>query len=156
MAFSFNPNTYKEHEDFPIIPEGEYRVRISDVERTTFSSGNQGFKLTLDVSGYNSHVWSNLVIIESDPERTNQRFGDFFNSFGIDFYDLGQFPKWSGHVGGAKIKHETYQGKEQAKVAYFLNKRQQEKLPAWKEPTNSTPKADDGFVPVDAPEDVPF
>ena len=63
MAFNFNydPTQYEE-KDFSVLPEGDYRVRISNVVEKVFSTGNPGFEITLDVSGKNSHLWFYLVI----------------------------------------------------------------------------------------------
>ena len=51
MAWIFNPNEY-EAKEFSIIPAGDHRVRISEVAQKTFKSGNNGFEITLEVSGH--------------------------------------------------------------------------------------------------------
>ena len=35
---------------------------------------------------------------------------------------------WAGKVGAVRVKHETYNGEQQAKVAFCLSKRNQDKL----------------------------
>ena len=49
---------------------------------------------------------------------------------------------WVGKVGAGKVKHEDYNGNTNAKVAYFISKDRQDRLPAWQEPN----KASSGFV----------
>jgi len=80
MAFNFtyDPSQYQQ-KDYGILPEGDYRVRISDVRERVFSTGSQGFEITLDVAGKNSHLWYYLVINPADPKATNQRLGTFFD-----------------------------------------------------------------------------
>jgi hypothetical protein len=58
-----------------------------------------------------------------------------WNSFGIP---QGNFnlQSWVGKVGAARVKHEDRNGEINAKIAYFLNKDKQSKMPAWVEPGN--------------------
>ena len=82
MAWTFNPNEYEES-SFSIIPVGDHRVRINDVISKKSKAGNDMYEITLDVSGYGSKLWFYLVLDPSDPKKTNQRIGTFFDSFGI-------------------------------------------------------------------------
>ncbi len=127
MAWTFNPNDYKET-DYSPIPVGDHRVRINDVVAKTFKSGNKGYEITLDVSGYNSKLWYYLVV-STDSEQNTKNFGDFFNSFAITDYDLDHFMGWKGKVGAVKVKHETYNGQDQAKVSFCISRKRQDKLP---------------------------
>ena len=129
MAWIFNPNEY-EAKEFSIIPAGDHRVRISDVEGKTFKSGNNGFEITLEVSGHGASLWFYLVLDPADTKKTNQRIGTFFESFGITDYDLSHYRNWIGKVGGVRVKHEEYNGSQSAKVAFCLNRKNQDKLPA--------------------------
>lgn len=157
--WNYNPNDYTE-QDFPTIPAGDHRVRINDVALKTFSSGNEGFEITLDVSGYNSKLWFYLVFDSSDPKKTNQRIGQFFESFAITDNDLSHYRGWIGKIGGVRVKMDTYNGEERPKVAFCLARRNQEKLPAWKGDALAAP------APMAAPagnfrdlgddEDLPF
>ena len=156
--WTFDPSQYEER-NFALIPVGDYRVRIADVVEKTYSSGNNGYEITLDVNGYNSKVWARLVLDKSNPAQTNQRIGDFFNSFGITNYAMGTGKQWVGLVGAARIKHgESNNGEKRAEVAYFINRSRQDKLPAWQNPTNAAPQqASTGFsTNVELPEDLPF
>ena len=129
--WTFNPADYSAN-DFAPIPAGDHRVRINDVVEKTFGSGNEGFEITLDVSGYGSKLWFYLVLDRADTKKTNQRIGTFFESFGIGDFDLSHYRGWIGKIGGVRVKHEEYQGENRAKVAFCLSRKNQEKLPAWK------------------------
>ena len=129
MAWIFNPNEY-EAKEFSIIPAGDHRVRISNVEGKTFKSGNNGFEITLEVSGHGGSLWFYLVLDPAETKKTNQRIGTFFESFGITDYDLSHYRNWIGKVGGVRVKHEEYNGSQSAKVAFCLNRKNQDKLPA--------------------------
>ena len=131
LSEDYNENT------FQVIPAGDFRVRIASAEEQTSKSGNQMIKLVLDVSGYNSTIWHWIVFMPDNAKLTNQKLGELWNSFGIaqGNFDLNS---WKGKVGAAKVKHEDYEGNPTAKIAYFISKDRQEKLPPWKEPGNST------------------
>lgn len=161
MAWTYNPNDYTE-QDFAPIPAGDHRVRINDVISKRFNSGNEGFEITLDVSGHGGKLWFYLVLDPNDSKKTNQRIGSFFDSFGITDYNMANYPRWRGKIGAVRVKHEEYNGEQKAKVAFCLAKRNQDKLPAWKEvnpgasaPVNAAPA--NSFTPViDADDELPF
>lgn len=148
--WTFNPNDY-ESKTFEIIPTGDHRVRIVDVAEKTFNSGNEGYEITLSVNGYSSKIWHYLVLDRNDPKKTNQRIGDFFESFGITDHQLGSGKQWIGKVGAVRVKHEDYNGSTTAKVAFVISRKNQEKLAPWKE---------NGTAPVAQPtgilSDLPF
>lgn len=156
MAWIFNPNEY-EAKEFTIIPAGDHRVRISEVAQKTFKSGNNGFEITLEVSGHGGSLWFYLVLDPADTKKTNQRIGTFFESFGITDYDLSHYRGWIGKVGGVRVKHEEYNGSQSAKVAFCLNRKNQDKLPAANFSTTVTtaPTNNASFVEV-GEEDLPF
>ena len=155
--WTYDPSQYKEN-DFQIIPVGDYRARISDVVEKKFSSGNEGYEITLDINGYNSKMWFYLVLDASDPAKTNQRIGDFFNSFGITSPAMGSGKQWIGMVGAVRVKHEEYNGENRAKVAYCLARNRQDKLAPWKNNTATTNAAPTPapVAQVDIPSDLPF
>ena len=128
MSWIFNPQDY-ETQDFGIIPTGDYRCRITDVVAKTFRSGNEGYEVTFEISGYRSKLWYYIVLDRSDVKKTNQKIGGFFESFGITDPDLSHHRNWVGKVGGVRVRHEEYNGEPQAKVAFCLSKRNQDKLP---------------------------
>ena len=149
----FNKAEYEE-QDFAPIPAGEHRVRIAEVTEKTFNSGNQGFEVTMDVSGHNSKLWYYLVLDHSDTKKTNQRIGSFFDSFGITDANLGNYRTWLGKVGAVRVKHEQYMGESKAKIAYCISRKNQDKLPEAK----FSGMAQTGFAPVMDinPNDLPF
>ena len=155
-TWNFDPNMYQET-DFAIIPAGDHRVRIIDVQDRTFSSGNEGYEITLAVNGHNSKLWFYLVLDASDPKKTNQRIGDFFNSFGITDHSMGSGKQWIGKVGAVRVKHEEYNNTMSAKVAYVLNRKNQDKLAPWKNPAGVAPAAPTAPVaPVINESELPF
>lgn len=151
MNWTFDPTDYKEN-DFKPIPEGDYRVRISDVVEKVFRSGKEGFEITLEVNGHKGKVWHYLVLDPSNREATNQRIGALFNSFGIADNNLANYRTWIGKVGGARLKHEEFNGDTTVKVRFFLNRAQTENLPAWQNGGTSPAAAVDS-VDID---DLPF
>lgn len=153
-TWNFDPSSYEE-KDFAIIPAGDHRVRIADVEEKVSSKGNEMYEITFEVSGYNSRLWFYLVLDKSDAKKTNQRIGDFFNSFGINDHNLGSGKQWIGKVGAVKVKHEEYNGSNQAKVAFLINRKNQDKLPPAKFSSSAAHTA--GFQATTvAAEDLPF
>lgn len=150
--WTFDPSQYTE-KSFELIPAGDYRARIEEVEEKTFKSGNEGYEITLAINGYSSKMWYYLVLDKSNPARTNQSLGDFFNSFGITQYNLGTGKQWVGKVGAVRVKHELYNGNNQAKVAYCLARNRQDKLDPWKG-TATAAVATPGQVEL--PDDLPF
>lgn len=152
VNWNFNAADYEET-SFKPIPVGDHRVRIASAEEQVSNSGKQMIKLVLDVSGYNSTIWHFLVFLPENQKLTNQKLGELWNSFGIQ---QGNFnlQSWVGKVGAAKVKHEDYNGEASAKIAYFINKDRQDKLPAWQEPNNAS--ASQGLDVVVDTGDLPF
>ena len=156
--WNFDPNQYEEKEGFSIIPVGDHRVRIEDVISKQSKSGRDMFEITLAVSGHNSRLWYYLVLDPADPKKTNQRIGDFFNSFGITDYNMANYPRWKGKVGAVRVVHEEYNGEQQAKVRFCLNRKNQDKLPPAKFNTEATATATaNNFAPIaDGDDALPF
>lgn len=153
INWNYDPSQYEE-KSFDIIPAGDYRARIADVVVKNFSTGNSGYEITLDINGYNSKMWMILVLDPSNVAQTNQRIGDFFNSFGITNHAMGSGKQWIGAVGAVRVKHELYEGQNRAKVAYCIARNRQDKLPAWVGGT--APQAAPAPAAQDIPEDLPF
>ncbi len=135
-AWIFNPDNFSE-KSYELIPEGVHRVRIEKAEDTvTRSTDKNMIKLTLAVSGYNSKLWSYIVLDDSNSEavkRTDQILGTVFSSFNIADHTMN-LPDWEGKVGGVRVRHKKdAQGIERAEVAYFLYGKEVEKLPDWQE-----------------------
>lgn len=151
--WTYDPSQYSE-KNFDIIPVGDYRARIEEVVEKKFSSGNEGYEITMAINGYNSKMWFYLVLDSSNPAATNQRIGDFFNSFGIVGNGMGSGKQWVGTVGAVRVKHEQYNGETRAKIAYCIARNRQDKLPAWKNPGNAAPQAPTAQVEI--PDNLPF
>jgi hypothetical protein len=158
INWNFDNSQYQEH-TFKPIPVGEHRVRIASAEEAVSLNNNPMIKLTLDVSGYNSTILHNVMFLADKQELTNQKLGELFNSFGIQPGNLN-IASWIGKVGAAKVKHEPYNGEDRAKVAYFINKDRQDKLPAWVEPSNKAELTGQATAsaptPVPTPSDLPW
>lgn len=156
--WQFDPNQYEEKTGFTIIPVGDHRVRIEDVISKKSNAGRDMFEITLAVSGHSSRLWHYLVLDPSDPKKTNQRIGDFFNSFGIVDFNMANYAGWKGKVGAVRVKHEQYNGENQAKVAFCLNRKNQDKLPPanFGNAVSVAPAANNFATVVDNDDALPF
>ena len=153
INWSFSADDYAE-QSFKIIPVGDHRVRIASAEEQTSNNGRQMIKLVLDVSGHNSTIWHYLVFLPENAKLTNQKLGELWNSFGIPQgnFDLSS---WQGRVGAAKVKHEVYKEETSPKIAYFITRDRQEKLPTWVEPSNKAALTGATLTPL-VGEDLPW
>lgn len=126
--WNYNPNEYSAR-NFAPIPEGDYRVRINNVQEKLFSSGNEGFEITLDVPGHAGKLWYYLALDHNEPAKTNQRIGMFFDSFAIGDTNLDHYSDWIGRDGAVRVKHSLYNGSITARVVFCLSRSQQKKFP---------------------------
>lgn len=135
MAWSYQ----REESNFALIPEGRYRVRIRDAQKTQSKSGNDMIKIVLDVSGQSASLFYYIVFMQDHPEITNRNLTQFFDSF--PEIQEGQFntSTWVGCVGACTVKHEEYNGDMTAKVGYFIKANRQDDLPPWQEPKGKEP-----------------
>ena len=156
ISWNFNADDYKEN-DFAPIPVGDHRVRIANVEESKSKNGNDMLVLTLDVSGYSGSLWFYLVFMPNNPQITNQRLGQIFDSFGIQPGNMN-FSSWIGKVGGARVKHEQYNGENSAKINYFLSRSKVDTLPAWQESSGKASVTGGGsnMTELGNEEDLPF
>ena len=139
INWNYNAADFKQHENTnALIPEGDHRVVVSRVTIKTYSSGNDGFEIMLDVSGFNGKLWHRIIMDPTNPEKTNHHLGKFFESFGITNYDLNCYEDWVGKDGAVRVKHDNYNGSMSAKVLFCITRAYQTKLPAWSEPMYST------------------
>lgn len=126
------PNTYK-HSGFIDIPEGDHRVRICRVDVERFSNKKKCFELTLEVSGYHGKLWYHLWY---DPERITECgkvLYPFFDSFGIDDYDVSHYKKWVGANGAISVRHDRRGCEFEAKYLWCIYGKQKDKLPPWRD-----------------------
>ena len=155
IQWNFNADDYQEP-SFSVIPVGDHRVRIKDAEETKSQKGNDMIKLTLEVSGHSSTLWDYIVFMPDNQQMTNRKLGGIFSSFGIQPGNLN-VDSWKGMVGACRVKHEKYNGEDQAKVAYYLGKDKQETLPPWSGGPASVTGGGSDFVPVTvSDEELPF
>lgn len=156
INWNFNADDYKEN-DFAPIPVGDYRVRIASVEEKKSSKGNDMLEIKLDVSGYSSSLWYYLVFFHDNPQMTNQKLGQIFDSFGITPGNMN-FSSWVGKVGGARVFHELYNGENSAKIKYFLSRGKVDKLPTWSEPAGKASVTSGGvnMTTLSSEDDLPF
>ncbi len=135
---------------FEQLPVGKYRLRIKNAEKAiSKNSGNDMLIINFEVSGSNQTLTHYIPFLADKPEITNRMLTSFFDSFDID----GDFnlANWIGKVGGCQTKMEDYNGEDRARISYFLSKKQQDELPAWKDGQNKIKELD---VVVD--EELPF
>ena len=128
--WNYNPSEFSAR-NFAPIPEGDYRVMITDVTEELFNSGNEGFKITLDVPNHKSKLWYYLVLDPRDSKKTNQRIGMFMDSFSIQDEDLSHYEDWIGRDGAVRVRHNEYNGEMKASVAFCLSRSQQKKFPGF-------------------------
>jgi len=147
-------NYQREEQQFAIIPEGEYRVRIRKADKAVSKKGRNMIVLEFDVSGRNETLYHYITFLDDHPEITNRNLTQFFDSFkDIADGDLNM-SNWIGKVGAVKIKHEESDyngGTTQARIHYFIAASKQGNLAPWSEPTgaNAKPAIDeDGFMKV--------
>jgi hypothetical protein len=134
ITWNYNANDFKINEtQNTLIPEGDHRVVVNRVTFKTYSSGNDGFEIMLDVSGHPGKLWHRIIMDPSNPEKTNHHLGKFFESFGITNYDLNCYDTWIGKDGAVRVKHDNYNGSISAKVLFCITRAYQTKLPAWGE-----------------------
>lgn len=133
MAWNYNSEQYDPNAG-GLLPVGKYRVRIKEVcPKTSRTSGNDMWEVTLEISGRTGFMWDYIVFDDSNPKMTNQKLGQYFDSFGITPGNMDHM-SWVGKVGGAKTKHEDYQGELKSKFHYLLKRAEVETLPSWVEP----------------------
>ena len=133
INWTYNATDFKINEN-SLIPEGDHRVVVSRVTIKTYSSGNEGFEIMLDVSGHPGKLWHRIILDPNNPERTNHHLGKFFESFGITNYNLNNYETWVGRDGAVRVRHDRYNGSTTAKVLFCITRAYQDKLPAWCEP----------------------
>ena len=144
MAWQFK----RTEQSFDQIPAGDHRVVIDSAEQAVSKNGNDMLVIKLRVSGYNSMLWHYIVFMDSKPEITNQRLTQLFDSFGIED---GNF-NLASYVGKAGAAHVKIDDQGYSKVAYFIHKNKQDKLPPWKGELPTPSQA----IPVETPDECPW
>ncbi len=145
VEWKFNAENVKET-SFELIPVGDYRIRIEKAESVTSSGGNPMIKLEYAVSGMKRKLFHNLVLTQ---EYGDSKLKSLWDSFDIPIGTLDE-QLWIGCVGACRTKqtHSAQYG-DKTEVAYFIDRKRQDKLPAWVE-------VGEGAVPAPNSNDVPF
>lgn len=156
MAWSYK----REEQQFPIVPEGQHRIRIKAADKAMSKKGNDMLTLQFTVSGSGLTLFHYITFLDDRPEITNRMLTQFFDAFpAIEDGDFNM-ANWVGKVGACVVKHEDYNGSPSAKISYFLKPAKADLLPPWKEPEKidgaggDGGKKDHGFAPLG--DDVPF
>jgi hypothetical protein len=151
----------REARQFPVLPEGDYRIRVRSVEKVKSKKSNRDMlAFQFDVSGRNEILFHHIVFMEDRPEMTNRMLTQFFDSFkDIPEGDFN-LANWVGKVGACKVKHEESDyngGSIQARIHFFISADKAANLPPWSEPAGTKEKkpdwtdnkaAADDFMPV--------
>lgn len=130
MSWNFQRD---ESNGFEVIPVGEHRVRIESAEKSISKNGKEMIMMKLAVSGYSASLWHYIVFLPDNPAITNRNITQVLDSFDIPDSEVFNLAKWTGKVGACRVKHETYNEEVTARVNYFIHKRKQGDLPAWKD-----------------------
>lgn len=146
----------EESNQFEVIPEGQYRVRVKSAEKAQSKSGNDMLALQLEVSGQNSILFHYIVFLQDRPEITNRMLTQFYDSFKDIPEGDTNIANWVGKVGACKVKHEEYNGNKSAKVSYFIKADKQGDLPPWSESPKAVAEASSGFTNIAEDKGLPF
>jgi hypothetical protein len=130
--WNYNPEDYTPNTS-GILAEGDYRVCISSAMPTTAKTGTHGLEITLDVNGHSNNLKHYIWFNPNDVQRTNQKLGQFFNSFDIGPNEQNSCAPWCDKKGAVHVVHSEYKGRTIAKVAYCIERDKQDKLPEWQE-----------------------
>ena len=132
-------NFEREEQQFEIIPEGAYRIRIKSAEKAVSKTGKDMLALQFDVSGQTRILYHYIVFLPDRPEITNRNLTQFFDSFaGIKEGDFDT-SHWVGQVGACRVKHEDYNDSLTERIKYFIPYSKQGELPEWQEAGQKTP-----------------
>lgn len=107
MKFKLNLDQYG---NFDPIPPGEYTAYLYDVKATTFSSGNQGYKLTFKIAEgphQGRQVLDNLVFVESAHWKIAQFWKAMTNETGEVEIDTEAIPSFIGNKVGLRVDVEN-------------------------------------------------
>jgi hypothetical protein len=135
----YDVDKYDPNISFELVPQGIHRLRVEKAEEMVSKNGNPMAKVTFSVSGYRSKLFHYFV----DGEQLQRNIDPFFDSFGIQPGDFN-LENWIWKIGAAKVIHEEYQGKQQAKIHYFIIRSEQMDLPPWGE-ANARAQAPSGY-----------
>ena len=152
MAWSYE----RVEQQFTLIPEGVYRIRIKSAEKAVSKSGKDMLALQFDVSGQTRILYHYIVFLPDRPEITNRNLTQFFDSFaGIKEGDFDT-AHWIGQVGACRVKHEEYNDSLTERIQYFISYNKQADLPEWQEVGAKKPAAEVKMHEVADDDELPF
>lgn len=134
----------REEQQFPQIPEGDYRIRVKSADKAISKAGNDMLALQFDVSGSKQILYHYIVFLEDRPEITNRMLTSFFDSFPAINEGNFNMTTWLGKVGACHVKHDD---DGRAKLSYFIKADKQNSLPPWKDVSGKEVNSD-GFMKV--------
>lgn len=156
MAFQWAFDANQVEEAFPLVPIGDYRCRIKSVEEKQSNNGNDMYVITLNISGQTGTVTHWLTLLPDNPGMTNTNLARLWGSFGIPAGTMDS-RQWVGKVGACRIKHKPDDsGDLRARVSYFIERKKQDKLPAWVEKSSGGAPAATPAWAADAENAPPF
>ena len=128
MKWDYDNSQYsKEDNDFPLVPEGEYRVKILEVEDKRSSTNKDMRVLKLGLADEEGTLIYNLVFDPDKRRFTNQALGRIFDSFKIPEGELN-IAHWVDEIGAAEITHKEYKGRMYLNIKSFLTQERQQEL----------------------------
>lgn len=130
MNWNYNSNHYSE-ENVSLINPGNHRVEVVSARETWSKNGNEGIEIIYNVNGYSKKLKHYIWYDRKCVERTNQRLGEFFNSFDIQQDEWNNCLHWVGKRGAVNVVHDEYKGHMIAKVAFCIKREFQGNLAAW-------------------------
>ena len=130
--WNYNPSDYNANVS-SILAEGDYRVRISSAMPTVAKNGTHGLEIILNVNKSTNNLKHYIWFNPNDVQRTNQKLGQFFDSFDIKPTEQKSCAPGRDKNGAVHVVHSEYKGRTIAKVAYCIERDKQDKLPEWKD-----------------------
>lgn len=148
-------NYSREEQQFEVLPEGKYRIRVKSAEKAQSKSGNDMLALQFEVSGHYQILYHYIVFLQDRPEITNRMLTSFFDSFKDIKEGDFNLQNWIGKVGACVVKHDEYNGEPTARISYFISADKQDDLPMWQN-LDGTKEDSEGYMQVSEKMDIPF
>ena len=130
LSWTYNKEQYNE-ESVSLINPGNHSVEVVSARETWSKNGNEGIEIIYYVNGQTKKLKHYIWYDRNCVERTNQRLGEFFNSFDIKENEWNNCLLWIGKRGAVNVVHDEYKGHTIAKVAFCIKREFQKNLPDW-------------------------
>ncbi|MDR1979558.1 MAG: hypothetical protein LBQ42_12560 [Synergistaceae bacterium] len=127
IPWDYDDSQYSKDDTFPLVPEGEYPVKILEVKYQESQTKKDMYVLKVKLLDLSGILFYYLVFDPENSGMTHQNLGRIYDSFDIPKGEMDG-NQWVGKVGAAKVEHEEYKGKPQARIARFLTRERQEEL----------------------------